>query len=73
MSGENAKLLALAVDSFNRGDLEAMKTAFAPDAEIVPLRADLENTIFRGPTAVEERRRNEGILGIAEGGDRADP
>ena len=46
--------MSRAVDAFNRDDLQSFKTLFAPDAEIVPLRAALENTIFRGPGAAEE-------------------
>ena len=54
MSEENVKVLARVVDAFNRGDLQSFKTLFTQDAEIVPLRAEVENTIFRGPGAPEE-------------------
>jgi len=36
---------------FNRGDREAFQRLFAPDAEIIPLRAALEGTVYRGPSS----------------------
>ena len=54
MSQENVEIAQRTIDAFNRGDLQSFKALFAPDAEIVPLRAEMENTIFRGPGAAEE-------------------
>jgi len=36
---------------FNSGDREAFGGLFAPDAEIIPLRAALEGTVYRGPSS----------------------
>lgn len=40
------------IDAFNRRDVEAFRALCAPDVEIVPLRAALEGTVYRGPDAV---------------------
>ena len=39
---------------FNSGDREAFGGLFAPDAEIIPLRAALEGTVYRGPSSAED-------------------
>jgi ketosteroid isomerase-like protein len=54
MSQENVEAATKLVEAFNRADLESFTAFFAPEAEIVPLRAAMENTIFRGPTAAED-------------------
>ena len=35
----------------NRGDREGFQRLLAPDAEIIPLRAALEGTVYRGPSS----------------------
>jgi ketosteroid isomerase-like protein len=54
MSQENVEIVRKVVDAFNRGDLQSFKAPFAPDSVIVPLRAEMENTIFRGRDAAEQ-------------------
>jgi ketosteroid isomerase-like protein len=54
MSQENVEIVRQAVDAFNRRDLDAFRALLAPDTEIVPLRAEMEDTVFRGPNAAEE-------------------
>ena len=39
---------------FNSGDREAFGGLFAPDAEIIPLRAALEGTVYRGPSSAAD-------------------
>jgi ketosteroid isomerase-like protein len=39
------------IDAFNRRDLDALRTLFDPDAEITPVRAAIDGTVFRGPEA----------------------
>jgi len=51
MSQENVTLLQTAVEAFNNRDGEQFDRLLAPDAEIVPVRAALEGTTFRGPDA----------------------
>jgi ketosteroid isomerase-like protein len=51
MSQENVEIARLMSESFNRGDREAFKELLAPDVEITPLRAELEGTVYRGPTS----------------------
>ena len=54
MSQENVELAYRAVDAFNRRDAAAFGALLAPDAEIVPLRAALEGTVYRGRNAAAE-------------------
>lgn len=42
------------VEAFNRRDLDALTALFARDAEIVPIRAAVEDTVYRGPHAAAE-------------------
>jgi ketosteroid isomerase-like protein len=49
MSQENVEIARLMGEYFNRGDREAFQRLFAPDAELIPLRAALEETVYRGP------------------------
>jgi ketosteroid isomerase-like protein len=51
MSEENMQIARLMGECFNRGDREAFQRLFAPDAEIIPLRAALEGTVYRGPSS----------------------
>lgn len=52
MSSPDRIALRLA-DAFNRRDVEAMWELLTPDVEIVPLRAPLEGTVYRGTDQVE--------------------
>ena len=51
MSQENVEIARLMSEYFNRGDREAFQRLIAPDAEIIPLRAALEGTVYRGPSS----------------------
>ena len=46
------EIVRAAADAFNRRDVEAFRALTANDVEIVPIRAVLEGTIYRGPDAV---------------------
>jgi ketosteroid isomerase-like protein len=39
-------------EALRRRDLDALGELLAPDCEIVPIRADVEQTVFRGPDAL---------------------
>src|SRR5436190_1759344 len=54
MPEERVELTRRLVELFNRRDVEGLKEITVADAEIVPMRAALEGTVYRGPTAVEE-------------------
>jgi len=54
MSEENAQIARLMGEYFNSGDREAFQELFAPDAEIIPLRAALEGTVYRGPSSAAD-------------------
>lgn len=41
------------IEAFDRRDVEAFWAFCAPDVEIIPLRAALEGTVYRGPEAVK--------------------
>jgi ketosteroid isomerase-like protein len=41
-------------EAIRRRDLEALRELLARDCEIVPIRADVEDTVFRGPDAVPQ-------------------
>src|SRR5450631_2767063 len=65
MSQENVETMRAAIDAFNRRDGDGFGAVLANDAEIVPVRAALEGTVYRGPsaatqycTAVEESWEN---------------
>jgi len=51
MSRENVDVARAAMDAFNRRDREAFGSLLAEDAEIVPARAALEGTVYRGSDA----------------------
>jgi len=51
MSQENVTRLQTAVEAFNNREGEQFDRLLAPDAEIVPVRAALEGTTYRGPDA----------------------
>ena len=52
MSQENVESVRAAADAFNRRDEEAFRALTADDVELVPIRAALEGTVYRGPDAV---------------------
>jgi ketosteroid isomerase-like protein len=54
MSQENVEAMRAAVDAFNRRDGNAFGALLAEDAEIVPVRAALEGTVYRGRNAGTE-------------------
>jgi ketosteroid isomerase-like protein len=43
-----------ATDALRRRDLDALGELLAPDCEMVPIRADVEDTIFRGLDALPQ-------------------
>jgi ketosteroid isomerase-like protein len=54
MSEENVEAMRRAIDAFNRGDGESFDGFLADDAEIVPVRAALEGTVYRGADAATQ-------------------
>jgi ketosteroid isomerase-like protein len=54
MSEENVKVVRTAMDAFNRRDAETFAAYLAEDAEIVPMRAALEGTVYRGRDAASQ-------------------
>jgi ketosteroid isomerase-like protein len=54
MSQGNVESMRVAMQAFNRRDAEAFGAFFADDAEIVPVRAALEGTVYRGPNAAAQ-------------------
>jgi ketosteroid isomerase-like protein len=54
MSQENVETMRAAIEAFNRRDGEGFGAVLANDAEIVPVRAALEGTVYRGPSAATE-------------------
>jgi ketosteroid isomerase-like protein len=78
MSQENVEAMLATMEAFNRRDGEAFGSFLATDAEIVPVRAALEGTVYRGPAAasqycraVDERWQNLRweVEEIRDGGD----
>src|SRR3954454_14710790 len=51
MSQENVEIVRRAMDAFNRPNGQAMGALLDVDAEIVPVRAALEGTVYRGRDA----------------------
>jgi ketosteroid isomerase-like protein len=51
MSQENLELARRMLEWFNARDTEAAQAHSTDDVEIVPLRAAIEDTIYRGPKA----------------------
>ena len=79
MSQENVELMSRAMDAFNRGDGKAFDRLLTSDAEVVPVRAALEGTTYRGPdagtqycTAVDPSWANLGweVEEIRDGGEQ---
>ncbi len=54
MSQENVEIVRTAIDAFNRRDAKTFAADLAQDAEIVPMRAALEGTVYRGPDAASQ-------------------
>jgi ketosteroid isomerase-like protein len=54
MSEENVESMRAVIDAFNRRGVEALTALLAAEAEIVPIRAALEDTVYHGPDAVAE-------------------
>ena len=52
--GENVAVMRAAMEAFNRRDGEAFGAHLSRDAEIVPVRAALEGTVYRGPDAAAQ-------------------
>ena len=51
MSEENVDLARRLIEWFNAGDAEAVEAHTTDDVEITPLRAEIEDTVYRGPGA----------------------
>jgi ketosteroid isomerase-like protein len=51
MSQEDVEAMRAAMEAFNRRDGAAFDVLLAGGAEIVPVRAAIEGTIYRGPNA----------------------
>ena len=54
MSQENVETLNALIDAFTRRDSEALQALLAPDAQIVPIRAALEDVVHSGPNAAAQ-------------------
>jgi ketosteroid isomerase-like protein len=54
MPEERVELARRLIELFNRGDREGLKEITIDDAEIVPMRAALEGTVYRGPNALDD-------------------
>jgi ketosteroid isomerase-like protein len=54
MSYENVDRLRAAIQAFNERDGKKFDGLLAPDAEIVPVRAAVEGTIYRGRDAASQ-------------------
>lgn len=54
MSAENIEALRRLMAAFNERDLEGMAAGLSDDAELYPLRAQLEGKAYRGPEGVRE-------------------
>jgi len=53
VEGRDVEVVRSALDAFNRRDRDAFLALTHEDAEIVPLRAAVEDTIYRGEGAAE--------------------
>jgi ketosteroid isomerase-like protein len=54
VSEGNVELARRALELFNGGDRDALAAVTAPNAEIVPMRAALEGTVFSGENSFAE-------------------
>lgn len=53
MASENVEIVQRATEAFNRRDVDGFAALCTPEVEIVPMRAALEETIYRAPDAVQ--------------------
>ncbi|MDQ6811018.1 MAG: nuclear transport factor 2 family protein [Actinomycetota bacterium] len=51
MSDQNMEIARRAGEAIGHSDAEALGALMAPECEIVPMRAALEGTVYRGPDA----------------------
>jgi ketosteroid isomerase-like protein len=51
MSQENVELMRAVMEAFNRGDGKAFDGLLVSDTEVIPVRAALEGTTYRGSDA----------------------
>jgi ketosteroid isomerase-like protein len=51
---QNVEIAKQAIAAFNGRNSEALRAFFHPTAEIRPVRATLDGTVFRGPEAASE-------------------
>lgn len=58
MSQAHLDVARRAVETWNAGDIEAMAALFAPDAEFLPFRSQLEGIVYRGPEGVRQFSRD---------------
>jgi ketosteroid isomerase-like protein len=54
MSQENVEVMRTAMEAFNQRDGQALNALLGADAEIVPVRAAVEGTVYRGTGAGEQ-------------------
>ena len=54
MAEKNVAIMRAALDAVNRRDGEGFGALLSSDAEIVPVRAALEGTVYRGPDAASQ-------------------
>jgi len=48
MSDKDLEIIRVGVAALNRGDVDGLAEALDPDVELVPLRAVLDGTVYRG-------------------------
>jgi hypothetical protein len=54
MATDRVELGRRLIELFNAHDLDGLKEITVENAEIVPMRAALEGTVYRGPTAIDD-------------------
>jgi ketosteroid isomerase-like protein len=54
VSAQNVQIIRQMVEAFNERDFEGMAQNMEPDAELYPLRAQLEGKIYRGHDGLRE-------------------
>src|ERR1700737_1337543 len=52
MSERNIEIARHTAEAISRREVETLRELMAPECEIVPIRAAIENTVFRGPDAL---------------------
>ena len=48
MSAKDLEIIRVGVEALNRGDVDGLAEALDPDVELIPLRAVLDGTVYRG-------------------------